>query len=77
MQNVILYETLGGGVAVVYPTGELPVADVAKKDVPLGAPYVIADISLVPTDRTFRAAWEFDFSNPDGYGVGTPEGGAQ
>ena len=32
---------------------------IAQKDVPSGRPYKIVDVSEVPTDRTFRNAWEY------------------
>lgn len=32
---------------------------VAAKDVPAGKPYKIIDAADVPTDRTFRNAWEY------------------
>ena len=33
-------------------------------------PYWIVEDSVIPTDRTFRSAWEMDesFGNPDGFG---------
>ncbi len=58
------------GVAVIHPTEELPVEEVARKDVPAGVPYRIVSDDALPSDRTFRAAWEADFSKPDGYGIG-------
>lgn len=67
--NRIIYKT-ESGIAILIPTGELSIDDVAKKDVPAGIVYKIVDISDIPEDRTFRAAWEADFSNPDGYGLG-------
>lgn len=57
-------------VAILVPTGELPIEEVALKDVPVGVPYRIVDVNEIPTDRTFRDAWEADFSIPDGYGIG-------
>lgn len=33
---------------------------VARKDVPAGLPFKILDAAEIPTDRTFRAAWEID-----------------
>ena len=66
----IIYPTAEGGIAVIIPTGELPIKDVAQKDVPAGTPYLITSADEVPSDRTFRGAWEADFSNPDGYGIG-------
>lgn len=32
---------------------------VAAKDVPEGKPYQIVDVADIPTDRTFRDAWEY------------------
>ena len=59
-----------GGIAVIHPTGEIPVAEVARKDVPAGVPFLIVEDSDIPTDRTYRSAWTADFSNPDGHGIG-------
>ncbi len=69
MTQKIIYPT-NDGIAVIHPTGELPFAEVCRKDVPAGVPYVVIDESEIPTDRTFRNAWQADFSNPDGYGIG-------
>ena len=66
--NRIIYPT-ADGIAVVIPTGELPIEDVAAKDVPAGTPYRFIDAADLPTDRTFRAAWEADFTVPDGIGA--------
>lgn len=55
-------------VAVIHPTGELPIKAVAFKDVPIGVPYRFVEDGDIPSDRTYREAWEADFSNPDGYG---------
>jgi hypothetical protein len=65
----IIYPT-STGVAVVHPTGELPIEETARKDVPAGVPYMIVDDSVLPSDRTFRDAWEADFSAPHGNGIG-------
>ena len=59
MNPRIIYPTPDGGVAIIIPTGELPVEEVAKKDVPKGVPYSIVDASEIPEDRTFRDAWEY------------------
>jgi hypothetical protein len=32
---------------------------VAAKDVPTGKPFQIVNVSDIPTDRTFRNAWEY------------------
>ena len=70
MSTRILFPNESGGVAVIIPTGELPVEEVAQKDVPTGVPYLIVTTDDIPSDSTFRNAWEADFSNPDGYGIG-------
>lgn len=67
----ILYPQENNLVAVVIPTGEIPVEEVARKDVPAGTPYLIVEAADLPQDPTFRDAWEADFSNPDGYGIGS------
>lgn len=43
---------------------------IAEKDVPHNLPYWIVEDSIIPTDRTFRSAWEIDESlgSPDGFG---------
>jgi hypothetical protein len=68
MNQRIVYPTPEGGVAIVIPSGELSIEETAKKDVPSGVPYKIVNETEIPSDRTFRAAWEDDFTNPDGYG---------
>lgn len=67
--NRIIYPT-ENGIAILIPTGELSIEDVAQKDVPAGIAYKIIDALDIPEDRTFRGAWEADFSNPDGHGIG-------
>lgn len=75
MNERIVYNNPDGTLCILVPTGELPIEEVAKKDVPAGIEYKIIDVSDIPTDRTFRDAWEFEMTNPDGvgadYGVGS------
>jgi hypothetical protein len=61
MSQRIIYPTDDGGVAVIIPTAEcgLTIQQIAAKDVPMGKPYKIVDVSDVPSDRTFRNAWEY------------------
>lgn len=62
---------LGDGVAVIVPADcGLTTEQIAQKDVPAGVPFVIVDAADIPTDRTYRAAWRCDFSQPDGFGIG-------
>ena len=60
----IIYQTDEGGVAVIIPTPQalerMDINAIAKKDVPTGKPYKIVADSEVPSDRTFRGAWEVD-----------------
>ena len=58
----IIYQTEEGGVAVIVPAPncELTIEQIAKKDVPTGKAYKIVDVADVPSDRTFRNAWEVD-----------------
>jgi len=61
MTQRIIYPTDDGGVAVIIPAAEcgLSIEAIAAKDVPNGKPFKIVDVSDIPEDRTFRAAWEF------------------
>ena len=71
----IIYPNDDGGVSVVIPSPntKYTIEQIALKDVPAGKPYRIIEDTDIPTDRTFRNAWEADFSNPDGLGLGHDE----
>ena len=60
MNQRIIYPT-DDGVAIIVPAAEcgLTIEEIATKDVPAGKPYKIVDESDIPSDRTFRDAWEF------------------
>jgi len=64
MSQKIIYQTPEGGVAVIHPTAEAlakyTINQIAKKDVPAGLAYKIVDVADIPSDRTFRNAWEVD-----------------
>ena len=74
MSSRIIYKNLDNSVGVIIPTQEVlkfaTVIQVAEKDVPHNLPYWIVEDSVIPTDRTFRSAWEIDesLSKPDGFG---------
>lgn len=70
MDKRIIYLNEEGGIGIITPTNELPLEEVARKDTPEGVPYIIINASDLPEDFSFRRAWEADFSNPDGYGIG-------
>ena len=61
MDQRIIYPTENGGVAVIIPAPDcgLTIEEIAAKDVPSGKPFKIIDASEVPSDRTFRNAWEY------------------
>jgi hypothetical protein len=63
MNQRIIYPTDDGGVAIIIPSPEYlethTIEELAAKDVPAGKPYKIVDVSDIPTDRTFRNAWEY------------------
>lgn len=63
MQNKrIIYQTDDGGVAIIVPAPNcgLTIEAIASKDVPTGKEYKIVDVDDIPTDRTFRNAWEME-----------------
>ena len=57
----VIYPTDEGGVAIIIPAPEceLTIEEIAAKDVPEGKEYKIIDTADVPSDRTFRNAWEY------------------
>lgn len=70
MDNKIIIYPLETGIAVISPTGELSLEETALKDVPTGVKYKIIDVSDLPSDRDFRNAWEYDFTDSfDGIGA--------
>ena len=75
--RLVIYPNEDNGISVLHPalnTG-LTVEQIAVKDVPSGKPFKFITTDDLPTDedgnydRSFRAAWEADFSSPDGYGA--------
>ena len=63
MNSRIIYPTDDGGVAIIVPSSEYlvehTIEELAAKDVPAGKLYKIVDVVDIPTDRTFRNAWEY------------------
>jgi hypothetical protein len=72
LKLVIAYLDESGGVSIVYPASECPLSikEIAEKDVPAGRPYMFVPAEAIPTDHTFFNAFELDFSDPSGYGIG-------
>jgi hypothetical protein len=77
MNQRIIYEKDDGGVAILIPTPECllthTIEEIAAKDVPAGKPYKIISTSDIPSDRTFRDAWEAVIDEPDGVGAESNE----
>lgn len=72
MQKII-YKNDEGGVSIIHPSAQIlervNIEDIAKKDVPEGVAYYIVEEEDIPTDHTFRAAWELDETKtPNGFG---------
>jgi hypothetical protein len=53
----IIYTNAEGGVSVIVPAPGTSQEDAAKA-VPAGVPFEVVSVSEVPSDRTFRGAWE-------------------
>lgn len=61
MTQRIIYPADNGGLAIINPVLAcgLSIEEITAKDVPEGKHYKIVDVSEIPTDRTFRNAWEW------------------
>lgn len=64
MDQRIIYKRDDGGITVLVPSQECleshTIQEIAEKDVPAGKPYKIVSVDDIPSDRTFRNAWEVD-----------------
>jgi hypothetical protein len=74
MNERIIYQNDEGGVSIIIPAPEAlklyTINQIAQKDVPAGKVYKIVDAADIPTDRTFRNAWEVDATDlTDGVGA--------
>lgn len=73
MTQRIIYKT-DEGLAVIIPSDEAlatrTIQEIADKDVPSGLPYKIVAVADIPSDRTFRNAWDIaDSELTDGVGA--------
>jgi len=60
MNQRIIYPNDEGGVSIIVPAPECGlIEEIAAKDVPQGKPYKIVNVADIPSDRTFRNAWEY------------------
>jgi hypothetical protein len=58
----IIFPNDEGGVSVIVPAPDtgLTIEQIAAKDVPHGKPYQIVDVADIPSDRSYRNAWEYE-----------------
>jgi hypothetical protein len=70
----IIFKNEDNSIGIITPTDEAlsfaTIEQIAEKDVPHNLPYWIVEDSAIPTDRTFRNAWEIDetIGEPTGFG---------
>ena len=74
----IIFKNEDNTVGIITPTDEAlqyaTIKQIAVKDVPSGLSYKIVDDEDIPTDRTFRDAWEWDDTvEADGVGGDSDE----
>jgi hypothetical protein len=59
----IIYKKPDNSVSIIVPSAEYleihTIEELALKNVPANTPYKIVDVSEIPSDRTFRNAWEY------------------
>ena len=58
----IIYPNDSDGIAVIVPAPGI-LQSQALLAVPTGKPYLIVDVADMPADRTFRDAWQADFTD--------------
>ena len=78
----IIFKNIDNSVGVIIPTKEAlsfaTIEQIAEKDVPFELPYKIVLTTDIPTNRTYRDAWEWDETiEPDGFGGESNEFDAQ
>lgn len=71
MGQVIITQTHDGALCMIVPNlgSGIPLLEIARKDAPFGSPFILVDDAGLP-DEMFFEAWEADFSEPHGTGMG-------
>ena len=70
----IIFKNQDHSIGIITPTDEAlsfaTIEQIAEKDCPHNLPYWIVEDLVIPTDRTFRSAWEINetLGSPDGFG---------
>lgn len=57
MSKIVYWCPEENNLAIIHPTGEVPIDDLVNRLVPEGVSYEIVDDDVIPSDRTFRDAW--------------------
>lgn len=74
MGQRIVYQLPEQPVAILIPCEcGLTLQQIGQKDVPAGVLFWIVDADTIPTERTFRDAWQLDVASmgePSGFGWG-------
>ena len=61
MSERIIYQEFGMPVSIVIPCdNSISAIEIGKKDVPGGVKFWIVDELEIPSDRSFRDAWDLD-----------------
>jgi hypothetical protein len=76
MENIVIFkdpiDTSGHG--CLMPSPQYDLEWICKRDVPQGQPYCVISSSMLPTNYfKERGFYDFDFTNPTGWGSGSSE----
>lgn len=66
----IIYPYSNGEIAITFELEGWDMHELARMTTPNGTPYLIVKDSDLPADWSTSAAWECDFSQPHGTGIG-------
>jgi hypothetical protein len=78
MTKAVIYAKEDNSLVFVNPNlAEISAHECGRREVPKDVPFLIVDTDDYPEDFEFMDAWEADFSEPDGYGIGREEWNAE
>jgi hypothetical protein len=71
MTKAVIYAKDDNSLVFVNPNlSVISAYECGRRETPNGVPFLIVDTDNYPEDYDFMQAWEADFSDPDGYGIG-------
>lgn len=74
MTKAVIYAKEDNSLVFVNPNlSVISAYECGRRETPKGVPFLIVDTDDYPQDYEFMTAWEADFSEPDGYGIGVTE----